>query len=158
MILPAQAASARDDILEMLYWGGGLIFAMLLLFVLQKAIRHGIESRVRSIHRQAGIDFNDVERMGRTGLLSEEEKAKVKKAIAKTYSIEARDTVEKNIAPEAWRTREKTPAAQSSPCSPPEKARGMDQPPLREQKTIDLEALLERGLITPEEYERLKSQ
>jgi hypothetical protein len=150
-LIAAQGAVGGDDIVEMLYWGGGLVFAMLLLFVLQKAIRHGIESRVRSIHRKTGIDFTDVERMSQTGLLTEEEKARVKKAIAKTYSIEARETVEKNMAPEAWQGLEKTPHP-GVPPAPPRPGGAQTR------KTVDLEALLERGLITPEEYERLKSQ
>lgn len=180
MLFAAQAAVAQDDIMEMLYWGGGLIFAMLLLFVLQKAIRHGIESRVRSIHRQAGIDFDDVNRMSQTGLLTEEEKAKVKKAIAKTYSLEARETVERNIGDTVYNSLSPAPTAQSSvnADSPEMRRRATEVDAPRQsgaaadgstrprpssagtagQKAIDLDTLLERGLITPEEYERLKSQ
>jgi hypothetical protein len=167
----------------MLLWGGILIFAMLLLVVIQKAIRYVSQSRVRSIHREFGMRKEDLDRMTRTGLLSEEERKKIQQAIVRSLSEESREAISRQLEdklalqglpppnastgdPPAGPGEKAAPDPPAPPGSPPPPAPRHPLPTPRapspgrpaRRPTIDLEALLEKGLITPEEYEQLKKK
>ncbi len=165
----------------MLLWGGILIFAMLLLVVIQKAIRYVAQTRVRSIHREFGMRKEDLDRMTRTGLLTEEERKRIQQAIVRSLSEESREAIsrqlEDKLALQGLLPPEKpageppagpgqsAAAEPPAPPAPPSAPASRQSPPAprapsparpERRTTIDLEALLERGLITPEEYEQLK--
>jgi hypothetical protein len=90
-----------EDFYDLLFWGGALIFGMIALFVIQKAIRFGVQRRVRSIHRQFGIRPDDLQGMVRTGLISDEERKRINEALARNLLRSFAAVVEENLGADA---------------------------------------------------------
>lgn len=82
-----------SDYKDLVLWGGILVAAMLVLFVVQKVIRFGIQSKVRSIHREFAIRPDDLDRMAASGFLSDEERKRINEAIVRNLSKESREAV-----------------------------------------------------------------
>lgn len=162
---------------ELVLWAVALLVGMIILFFVQKVVRAAIDSKVRGVRWQVGIAPDTLDRMSRTGLLSEEEMKKVRQAIARAQmeeaksAIESRQAKEKGAAAKPVKATVAAVAGAESLDAPPREARPPVAEPARtaapsagrsskapaEKAGIHLEDLLARGLITREEYERLRS-
>lgn len=176
-ILPFAAAgqaAVEREIREILVYAAVITGALFVLFIVILVVRYIAERRVRSTYREAGIRHEDLDRMERTGLLSDEERARVREAVAR----HAREEAEAALAARAAARKKKTNAGAAeallareiplpetpSPAARPPRASAPSPPgppppgppPAPRPGALDIEALLERGLITREEYERLR--
>jgi len=169
----------RDNLI---FWGVILVVAIAVLLIFQKVLRVGFEWRVRGIQRHLAIRPEDLERMERTGLISEEERQRVRHSIARRQMEQARDEVERRTGPRSASDvlvspapAEKTSAVQSARTARlPLDARSgksaeagrmaavkgssphaLEPSPQRKKAEVNLNDLLACGLITREEYEQL---
>lgn len=79
------AKSLEDSsFINVLLWGIAVFGIIIILFLLTIFLKKYYEKRVKSIYVK-GIDYKDLDRMKRTGLVSEEEMAKIKKKMAENF-------------------------------------------------------------------------
>lgn len=158
----------ETDFVEMLLWGFGIFIAVLFVILISKFIKSLITQRVHQV-RYYGMDFDELKRMLETGLLSEEEYARIRKKVAErlaeelaqekraaapNLSVSAQKPTARPTAgwlPEASvpQGRERVDAKTSVPTMP--SSRG----PSKSKKALDLDGMFKAGLITEEEYEKL---
>lgn len=177
---PAGGGGVEGLLQDMVLWGGVFLGAMVILFFVQKILAVLIGRQVKGVLPETAIDTDDVEKMARTGLLSDEEKERVRKAIvrqtlaasqaavARTAPMSAealllaeaekqkRAAGEGGSEPEAPKPSPVLPAARANPqaADRAQEPTGLAKP-ARTKPAVDLDALLEKGLITKEEYEQL---
>lgn len=86
---------ALDDssFVTMLFWGVGIFFGIILLFIIAVALKKIYDKRVKSI-QVVGMDYRDLDRMKRTGLLSDSELAVVKKKMAENFLKRSQNAIE----------------------------------------------------------------
>ncbi|OPZ09165.1 MAG: hypothetical protein BWZ08_00640 [candidate division BRC1 bacterium ADurb.BinA292] len=72
-----------DYIMEMLPWALGVFVALVLLFIFWKIWRAVVSNRVRKIQTAAGMQFSDIDRMRKTGGITEEEYKRIRQAMAR---------------------------------------------------------------------------
>jgi uncharacterized membrane protein len=164
-------ALARPEVgfVELLLWGFGIFIAILLVIFIGKFVKTVITQRVRHIHYY-GIDFDSLKEMLETGLLSEEEYQRIRKRVAERLAEEL--TEEKK--PGASRISMPAGKVPSAPkpgilqqTSIPGKGEPGDEQlpmasvaarpePSKGKKPLDLEGMFRAGLLTAEEYEKLR--
>lgn len=191
-LLSAQISISDSDYKHFLFWGVVLVVGMLVLFIVQRVVRYGVQSRISSIHRELGMRPEDLDRMAKSGLLSEEEKKRVQESIARNLSRETQEALRRkaegkksaeeilasSLGPdsrpggdavprttEAGRTNSshavESTREEGRPERPSREVLPLPRPEKPEARTsrapaVDLDSLLARGLITPEEYKRLR--
>jgi uncharacterized protein YutE (UPF0331/DUF86 family) len=143
------------DFIKLTYQAFGILIALIVLFLLAMAIKSLVNTRIR----KTGIfsmDLEDIKKMRRTGLLSEEEYNKIRSGLIKRF---IKDTGEENRNPEKPGGRIPEPAISGGrdikiPISPaPSATLATEHTP--KTKPVDIDDLLKRGIITPEEFQKL---
>jgi len=143
------------DFIKLTYQAFGILIALIVLFLLAMAIKSLINTRIRKIGTFS-MDLDDIKKMRKTGLLSEEEYNKIRSGLIRRF---IKDTGEENQNPE--KPGGKIPGSAISgvrdikiPISP-----ALSAPLAAEHtpktKPVDIDDLLKRGIITPEEYQKL---
>jgi len=145
------AVPGIDYIMEMLPWALGVFVALVLLFIFWKIWRAVVSNRVRKIQTAAGMQFSDIDRMRKTGGITEEEYKRIRQAMARQTmqameeqrrieaerSIFERARMNPEAAREFLRTGSAAPAADSgaapgeAPATPPNLAATPDPTPPR---------------------------
>ena len=148
------------EFITLTYYALGILIAMIILFLLARLLKNNINKKVRKID-VITMDLKDLEKMRRTGLISEDEYKKAKSKIVGILSAKlgAPGEAEKS---EPAPPREKPSHAgkkfqepkppiktQPAPVSAPKKKEKKKKP------LVDIDDLLEKGLISKEEYNRL---
>lgn len=196
----AQAGNSNTNKEDLLFWSAVLIITLLVFFIAQKVVRYGIQSKVRSIHRELGIGPDDLDRMSKSGLLTEEERKKIQEAVARNLMRVTEESARRKVQGKASAEQilsaslreDETGGREPAGKAPPQRKEGsrfsqiQPLPSVKETETppspteggrqhdalshekkglakpsagkpaVDLEALLAKGLITPEEYEQLR--
>ena len=150
-----EKAFENADFIKLTYQALGIFFALVVLFILALAIKTFVNSRIRKIALYS-MDFKDLKKMRRTGLVSAEEYERIKSGIVKHFIKDTGAGKEK-----AEKAGQVIPGSTGLPKddrkSPPPFVPAPPSPPSPKAKTqpIDIDELLKRGLITPEEYQKL---
>jgi len=152
-------AVQNSDFIEMTYYAVGVLIVMAVIFLVAKFLKAGINARIRKISGFT-LDFNDLKKMRETGLVSEEEYEKMKSSLVKRF---VNTSTDKPISPEKSSQENPLPNGSNSLKShesaiPPSPLLPPGKPPesASSKGPVDIEDLLEKGLITPDEYQKLK--
>ncbi len=84
----------NSSFLDVLIWGIFVFISIIILFFISIILKKYYARKVKNIKVQ-GIDYKDLDRMKRTGLISEEELAVVKRKIAENF-LKSTDIVNSN--------------------------------------------------------------
>ena len=144
-----------SDFLELTYYAIGVLVAIVAVIIIAMVLKATINRRIRKI-QNFSMDLDDLKKMQRTGLISEEEYKKMKSSLIKRYTRETMKEPSGSGAesPLTSPDREIPVTGRKNmgksiiptPSSPPEKSTS---------KPIDIDVLLKKGLISKEEYQKL---
>lgn len=165
-----QKAFQQGDFLELTFYAFGIFIIMLIGFLLAMIIKYYINKKIRA-YKALTMDFSDLERMKRTGLISEDEVKKIKSNMVKYYTMKQQPddqekqpvrqdiTLDMNIPPEATFNQKKAkpvfpPVTSPDPTTSP--SRKSDRK--KDGARINIDVLLQKGLITKEEYRVLSEK
>ena len=151
-------AAGEADFLEMTYYAIGIFLAILILFLVSRLIKSNVNKRVRSIQNFT-LDFDDLKKFRRTGLVSDGEFEKIKSGLVQRFTKSTREDLQesKKISQdlpfdiEHFTRDGKEKAAPNMPAAPAK----TPSRPSPSHKPIDIDHLLKKGLISQEEYQRL---
>ena len=90
-------ALEQSSFVSILLWAIGILIALLLIFFLTVLLKKQIEKKIRSIDIYS-MSYNDIEKMKRTGLISDEEMAVVRRKITLNFMEKGKkeaDNIEK---------------------------------------------------------------
>jgi len=148
-------ALGNSEFIKLTFQAFGVFVGIIILFLIAKIIKSTINTKIKNI-KNLSIDFNDVKRMRRTGLISEEEFENIKTGLVKQFvDTQAADvTGESTAKPPAQETfhlpvKKDQPSPMASPKTP------KSPPTSSGSSAIDIDDLLKRGIITREEFQRL---
>lgn len=141
-----------------------VIFLLVMLFMYKLRMGRGSAADI-------SLSFDDVSRLKEKGLLTEEEMKRVRAAMARRLAeqLKPRQTTAKPEAllydPEVMALEEKARAKQaqmSDPATPSPQPSGSQaapaDSPAKAQLPSDIEALVQQGLITPEELATIRKR
>ena len=156
---------------ELTFYALGVLIATVFLIVISRLIRDLVSRNVRGIGTFS-MTFEDLERMRRTGLISDDEyqraKSRIAGNIAKSLekdnpnsekasqalpSIVPLDSIKGLERDRVSRDSQTSPGA--SPGGPPRETRPPAPKNTGGKAPIDIDDLLQKGLITPEDYQQL---
>lgn len=150
-----EKAFENADFIDLTYQAFGIFIALIVLFIIGLAIKSFVNTRIRKIG-QFSMDFNDLKKMRRTGLVSEVEYEKIKSGLISRFikdtgeDKEIRGKTDRKIPEPSLSNRREIKTGMppvSSPLPSPK--------PSSHKKPVDIDDLLKRGIITPEEYQKL---
>ena len=145
------------EFIKLTFTAFGVLIALVLLILFMQVIKRIVNKRVRGI-KPFSMTFGDLEKMRSTGLISDAEYARIKTGIVRAIS--------KNIDGEKPRADESIQDLANVSIAPlPNRSTIKHAPPFSDvvtkepepsrPKTLDIDALLQRGIISEEEYEAL---
>ena len=145
------------EFIKLTFVAFGVLIALVLLILSMQLIKHFVNKHVRGI-KSFSMTFHDLEKMRETGMISDVEYARIKTGMVRAFSksIEsekpkADDAIQNSanipIAPIPNRNIAK-PSPLLSDLVPEDS--GSNRP-----KTLDIDDLLRKGIISEEEYESL---
>jgi len=149
-------AFENADFINLTYQAFGILIALIVLFLLAMAIKSLVNTQIRKIGTFS-MDLDDIKKMRRTGLLSESEYDKIRSGLIRRFIKDTGEENQKIEKPDKKIVEFVLPGTRDmkipiSPVPPP-------TPPSPEQtrktKPVDIDDLLKRGIITPEEYQKL---
>jgi hypothetical protein len=159
----------NEDFLELLLYGGGILFALIVLVILAQVLKAGINARVRNTSTPFGMGIDDVNKLHKEGRLTDEEMKAVREAMARQLvertraeqavkSLPSKAEVALKIAEE--QVASAPPAAKPAPrpADPPAaKPEPLDPAAARlaalaGKTDYELEQLRESGFLSEEEF------
>jgi uncharacterized membrane protein len=130
----------------------GAMLAILLLFLIAKVVKKITESRVRHIH-YIGMDFDDVEKMHKEGLISDQEYRRIKSSLSRQALEQAKPPEEKPKG-----NLKSIPLEEEGKLGAERVAPEPQQPSSKASATaLTIEDMRKAGLISEDEYRELSS-
>ncbi|MCD6386683.1 hypothetical protein J7M23_13030 [Candidatus Sumerlaeota bacterium] len=162
--IPYLSQMTLQEQTKLILWYFFFTFLIIFLFLLVIFLRHYFKHRRRRSNSFM-IDLTSLEKMQRTGLLSDDE-IKRTKEILKKYIVETIDKEKESKPPLSPVQPDKLTAKKFKPSIPEVNAESKkpepETAPLQktakkkpEQRPIDVEDLYRKGVITEEEYNKL---
>jgi hypothetical protein len=145
----------NSDFIRLTYQAFGIFVAIILLFLIAKFLKAAVNSRIRRINNIT-MDFSDLKQMRKTGLISDDEYEKIRSGLVKRFvqtpSPESIQPGEKLIEIPPLKANQDKELQQTGQIF--SSSRKSEKPSFQ---PIDIEDLLNKGMISAEEYQKLSA-
>ncbi len=144
----------ESDFVELTLYAVGFFLSIIMIIIVALVVKGVVNRKVRKV-KHYRMDLNALTKMRRTGLVSEEEYKRIKSKLIQRF-MESTPTEEQKPPEKGQELPLKLPPIN---IAKPEVQIGATRPSPRPRETrpVDINDLLKKGLISPEEYRQLSS-